>query len=240
MQHAVIYLFVSPSGRAYAGRHFCDHASFPRRGTGPLPDGYLGSGKPWGNVARKHGPALRWVILRRFAEGTPRATLDAAERRAICLVRNLWSDHCMNVREGGTGLTSADALRMAADPDWLAKNKAASKALAQTPKRRDQLVRARAASTALANTPDGIAQRKRASAASKTPEALEKNRAALKLRCATPEGKACLDRARETNNRKRRARKALAPFKVPPIMRVSGATVWAYRPPPRLSLSVFH
>lgn len=235
---SVIYLFVSPSGRAYAGRHACDHATFPRRGMGPLPDGYTGSGKLWGNVARKHGPDLRWVILRRFPEGTRRATLDAAERRAIRLVRRLWADRCMNVREGGTGLTVEDARALAVNPDWLAKNRAIGKALAQTPERRDQLVRARAASSAQAKTPEGIAQRKLASAASKSPGSIEKNRSAQKARYATSEGKAHLDRAREKNNRKRRARKALAPFIQPPAWTQRGATLWAYRPPLRLRLSV--
>lgn len=131
----IIYLFVSPSGRAYAGWHGCDHSEIPRRGTGPLPDKvrYKGSGRLWENVARKHGPALRWVILRRFPEGTPRATTDAAEQRAIRLVRRLWGERCANIRGGGEGMTAEDARALWSDPAYAERTKAGIKAALARP-----------------------------------------------------------------------------------------------------------
>lgn len=54
----------------------------------------------------------------------------------------------------------------------------------------------------------------------------------------TPERKALFVRAAQIGQRKRRARKALAPFCVPPSIAGRGATLWAYLPPLRLSLSV--
>lgn len=105
MKPCVIYLFTSPSGRAYAGKHTCDPEGWPRRETGALPSGYRGSGKLWARVMRRHGPAIRWAILRRFPAGTAQATVDEAERRAIRLVRWLWGDGCTNLAEGGQGFT---------------------------------------------------------------------------------------------------------------------------------------
>jgi hypothetical protein len=216
---SVIYLFVSPSGRAYAGWHGIDHAKIPRRGTGPLPDKvrYTGSGKLWENVARKHGPDLRWIILQRFPEGTPRATTDAAEQRAIRLVRRLWADRCANIRDGGQGMTRRDALALWADPDYAERTGAAireafarpevkakvnaaantpeallkltksHKALAQTSHRREQLARATAASL----TPEARLRRD----AGQTEEVREKRRASLKAFAASPEGKEAHKRA---------------------------------------------
>lgn len=123
----VIYLFVSPSGRAYAGRHTCQHEGWPRRGSGALPSGYRGSGKLWANVTRRHGPAIRWIILRRFGPDAARADIDAAERRAIRLVRHLWAGRCVNLLSGGEGLTSTDAVARWADPALRAKMSAALK-----------------------------------------------------------------------------------------------------------------
>ena len=53
------------------------------------------------------------------------------------------------------------------------------------------------------------------------------------------ERKAQLTRASMISVRKRRARKALAPFVQPPALTAPGVTLWAYRPPLRLSLSMF-
>ncbi|PJN95241.1 hypothetical protein CNY89_09630, partial [Amaricoccus sp. HAR-UPW-R2A-40] len=49
----------------YAGKRVVTAATAHLRpgdaGTGPLPCGYSGSGKVWGNVLRKYGkPALHW------------------------------------------------------------------------------------------------------------------------------------------------------------------------------------
>lgn len=186
----VIYLFVSPSGRAYAGRHTCHHEGWPRRGSGALPSGYRGSGKLWANVTRRHGPAIRWIILRRFGPDATRADIDVAERRAIRLAHRLWAGRCMNRAEGGTGNTSADALSLWADPDFAggspatnAKRSAALKAITQQPEGAAVLARAQAAAhspeaiarqKARAQTPEGRAQLARAWAANKTPEALGK------------------------------------------------------------------
>jgi hypothetical protein len=126
---SIIYLFVSPSGRAYAGRHTCQHEGWPRRGSGALPSGYRGSGKLWANVTRRHGSGIRWAILRRFGPGADRAEVNAAERRAIRLVRHLWRDRCVNISEGGDGFTSGEAQeinrRSWANPEYAAKVKAA-------------------------------------------------------------------------------------------------------------------
>lgn len=219
MTAGVIYLFTSPSGRAYCGWHGCDHAAIPRRGTGPLPDKkrYTGSGKLWDNVARKHGPALRWVILRRFPAGTSRSTADAAEQRAIRLVRRLWGERCANIRDGGQGMTSRDARALWADPGYAERTGAAireafarpevqakvlaaantpealgklsnsHKALAQTADRQEQLARATAASL----TPEARARR----AVAQTAEVRAKRRASLKAYAASPEGKAANKRA---------------------------------------------
>lgn len=200
MTGAVIYLFVSPSGRAYAGRHLCDHTAFHRRGFGPLPDGYAGSGKLWQNVARKHGPAIRWIILRRFGPDAPRADIDAAERRAIRLARHLWASRCVNLREGGQGFTSADARALWADPDMRLRKLAQVRALNQDPDwqaRRAEMNRTRA------KTPLGRAQLLSALAKAHAPEARAKTNAAVrsetgralrsadsKARSATPEGQA--------------------------------------------------
>lgn len=183
MTGAVIYLFVSPSGRAYAGRHTCQHEGWPRRGSGALPSGYTGSGKLWQNVARKHGPNLR-----RFPEGTPRAQVDAAERRAVRLARSLWAGRCVNLLEGGEGLTSADASAMWADPDVKTKISAANKAAQNRPEvkarnsaankeaqnRPDVKARNSAASKALAQTPERRAFLASIQASTNTPEARAK------------------------------------------------------------------
>lgn len=178
---SVIYLFVSPSGRAYAGKHAHAGSAFPRRGTGPLPSGYQGSGKLWQNVARKHGPNLRWIVLRRFGPDTPRAQVDAAERRAVRLVRSIWAGRCVNVREGGEGLTTSDAQALWADPTFATANTAAIKEAM--------------------NRPDNIARlldaQPRAAAASKTPEALAKLSQSQKLLAVKPERAEQLARARE-------------------------------------------
>lgn len=197
----VIYLFVSPSGRAYAGRHTCQHEGWPRRGSGALPSGYTGSGKLWQNVARKHGPAIRWIILRRFGPDAARADIDAAERRAIRLVRAIWGERCVNVLEGGEGSTRADALRMwscpefaekvraaHADPKSKAKMGAAAKAYWSEPearaRRSEPEFRAKisAATKACAQTPDLAAQLAAALAYRWSPEGRAKVAAKRALR----------------------------------------------------------
>ncbi|WP_323717159.1 hypothetical protein [Paracoccus aminovorans] len=209
----VIYLFVSPSGRAYAGRHTCQHEGWPRRGSGALPSGYRGSGNVWQHVVRKHGPAIRWVILRRFGHDAVRADIDAAERRAIRLARHLWADRCVNRAEGGTGNTSAYALSLWADPQFAgrspvtnAKRSAAMKAIAQTPEGAAVLARAQAAS----HTPDAIAKQK---VRAQTPEGREQLAsvwAGNKARARTSEGAAALAKARAASKTPEALAKAAA------------------------------
>jgi hypothetical protein len=267
MQQAVIYLFVSPSGRAYAGRRYCDHANFPRRGTGPLPDGYTGSGKLWQNVVRKHGPNLRWIILCRFPGSTPRVTLDAAERRAIRLVRRLWADRCANIRAGGQGFTSAEAVAHWSDPQVQARRNATiarpevqakisanntaaqnrpdvkakvSAGLRESHARPDVKARRIAANLVAQNRPD-VRARKSASMKefTKSPEWRAQIAARLKGQPKSDEARRRMSIAAKRRCARDKARRALAPFIQPPAWTRQGAAVWAYRPPLRLSLSVF-
>lgn len=113
---AVIYAFRSPgSGATYIGKHNCDPDGWPRRGTGPLPDGYRGSGVAVANFHRRHGAAVQWRILATVAGG--RDAVNAAERRAIRLARALLGKRCVNHASGGDGLSSQDAKAMWADPE---------------------------------------------------------------------------------------------------------------------------
>ncbi len=267
MKPSVIYLFVSPSGRAYAGRRYCDHTDFPRRGAGPLPDGYSGSGKLWQNVVRKHGSAIRWIILRRFPEGTPRAIIDAAERRAIRLARHLWSGRCMNIRAGGQGFTSAEAIAHWSDPHVQAKARATnarpevkarrcasnkkaqnrpdvkakvSAGLRESHAKPDVKARRIAANKKAQNRPE-VSARKSATMKELTrqPEARAKLSARLKGQPKSDEARRNMSIAAKRRCNRDKARKVLAPFIQPPTWTRQGAAVWAYRPPLRLSLSVF-
>lgn len=227
----VIYLFVSPSGRAYAGRHTCQHEGWPRRGSGALPSGYRGSGKLWANVTRRHGSAIRWIILRRFGPDAARADIDAAERRAVRLARAMWGERCMNLREGGEGFTSTDAHALWADPACAAKITASNKEAANRPEARARLSatakaamadpEARARQTAsnkeVSNRPEVKAK---VSAASKAawadPAYAAKISAASKAHAQTPAGRAHLAAIRpsahtpETKEKIRDANKARA------------------------------
>lgn len=245
---SVIYLFVSPSGRAYAGKHECKHAAFPRRGHGALPSGYRGSGTLWAKVTRRHGPAIRWIILRRFGDDAARADIDAAERRAIRLVRAIWADRCLNVFAGGGGITSADASALWTDPVYAgrviqainspavqSKKSVAQKAAWKLPEVR---ARIKGAQKAAWSSPEA---RARQSAASKEvqarPEVRAQSSASHKALAKTPERRAQLDRARDVAARKRRARRALAPFAVPPSIAAPGVCLWAFLPALRLSIA---
>ena len=215
---AVIYIFRCPKGRVYAGRRTVSPDAlrcWPNRGTGPLPDGYKGSGKAWQRVARKHGDALVWRIVARV-DGT-RQDADRAERRAVALTRALFGRLCLNLRDGGQGMSSRDARALWADPDYAGRTGAAireaharpevrakmnaaantpearqrrsqtSKAVAQTPEGRDRLARATEASL----TPEARAKRN----TGQSVEARAKRRASLKAVAATPEGAEVLARA---------------------------------------------
>lgn len=175
---AVIYAFRSPgSGATYIGKHQCDPEGWPRRGTGPLPDGYRGSGVVVGHFHRRHGAAVQWRILAVVAGD--RDAVNAAERRAIRLARTSLGRRCVNKADGGDGQTREAALRMAADPDWREKVRAATKAGWANPE-----VRAKqsAAQKLACKRPEVRAMRvaagKAASEASHTPEAKAKIKAA--------------------------------------------------------------
>ncbi|MGP9791109.1 hypothetical protein [Roseinatronobacter sp. NSM] len=152
---------------------------------------------------------------------------------ARALAHHLWSDPAFVVR------TTAANRRAALCPARCGKISASMKALAQTPDGHGHLLRARAASKvpearaknsaalkALAQTPEGKA-RKSATAkeVNARPEVRAKHSTNGKARVQTPEGAAALARAREVGQRKRRARKALAPFLHPPLWDTSGLTV---------------
>lgn len=179
---AVIYIFRCPKGRVYVGRRSVSQEAlraWPGHGVNRLPDGYAGSGKAWQAIHRRHGPMCVWRIVARV-EGD-RGAVNKAERRAVRLARALFGQRCVNIREGGDGMTSADAQALAsdpkrlaglrarhADPEYVIKNRAALARLNTEPeideKRRAGLalpeVKARRKAThkALAQTPERAAQ----------------------------------------------------------------------------------
>lgn len=282
---AVIYIFQCPKGRVYAGwRGVSPEAlrAWPNRGSGPLPCGYTGSGNPWRRIARRHKAALVWRILARV-DGT-QADVDAAEVRAIRLARAVFGQRCVNVADGGQGLSSEVQRQLWADPAHATKTLAALAAARLVPgfeekrlarlaaamkdpaiqakrlsaaavamndaayrdKQRAQMVRQqsdptwttknRAQLAGLHNDPTFVDHLKRLNA---DPEIRALRSAQGKARNQTPEGAAAMARMRAIGARKHRARKALAPFIQPPTWTRGGAALWAYRPPLRLSLSVF-
>jgi|GEM_PF-5247978 len=169
---AIIYLFRCPKGRVYAGwRGVSPEAlrTWPRRGVGPLPCGYIGSGVAWLPVARRHRKALRWVILARV-DGD-RADVDVAEVRAIHLTRLIFGPRCKNIRDGGQGSTSEEARALWADPDYVERT---TKANREARKRPDVRAKRRAVSTALWSDPSYA----------------DKTVAAIREGCARPEVRA--------------------------------------------------
>lgn len=200
----VIYLFVSPSGRAYAGRHTCQHEGWPRRGSGALPSGYRGSGKLWANVTLRHGPAIRWIILRRFGPDAARADIDAAERRAIRLVRAMWGERCVNILSGGDGFTSAESRETLSRPEVKAKLCAVAQAMWADPEVRAKLnaaqnrpeVKAKlsAAARTQVQTSEGRAHLASIQVSARDPVALAKRSSSHKALAMTPERRAHLDR----------------------------------------------
>jgi hypothetical protein len=112
-----------PTGYAYAGkRKSLGSDSWPRRGTGFLPDGYKGSGHAWANILAKYPNRddYEWIVLGRPSE----ETWADAERRAIRLVRHIWGPLCVNIADGGEGQTSEAAKAISARPEVKAKQKA--------------------------------------------------------------------------------------------------------------------
>ena len=107
----VVYAFRCPRGRVYVGKHLVrrghDPRTWPRRGRGSLPDGYLGSGKVWRTVRRVHGRAVEWRLLAVVA-GARREDWEPIERRAIRVAGAILPRGVLlNLTEGGDGLTSA-------------------------------------------------------------------------------------------------------------------------------------
>jgi hypothetical protein len=93
----------------------------------PLSDRYLGSG----NWIKKH-PArerLRREIVAFYATS---AEVFAAEARMITMTVVLGDPLCMNLCDGGDGLTVESALRIAADPAWLEATIAATRRTTRT------------------------------------------------------------------------------------------------------------
>lgn len=220
---AVIYIFRCPKGRVYAGwRGVSPEAlrTWPNRGLGPLPDGYKGSGKAWRAVARRHKAALVWRIVARV-DGT-RADVDAAEVRAIHLARLIFGRLCLNHLDGGNGFSSGDAKRQRAvllsDPGHRERAIAANRAIHARPGFKERQADAIRDFTA-------------------RPEWIAKNAAINRARAQTPEGRATLKRASQIRWRRARARKALAPFAVPPSISRPEVCLWAFLPTLRLSIT---
>ena len=125
---SVIYLVWAPTaGRFYVGKHVTPNAfEWPRRGTGPLPDGYLGSGTVWRRVVKKYGrDGLRWIILARCESEAEAYRLERDVYRP-----RLWRRYGLrlaNLAEGGDGLTREEGKRYgklggAAAAAWTAAN----------------------------------------------------------------------------------------------------------------------
>lgn len=109
---AVIYVFRGEDGTVYAGQHRAraghDPRGWPRRGCGPLPDGYTGSGTIWRATAR-------WAEWRILAVLPARSVdVDRCERQAIRVARRLFGDRCVNLSEGGGQLPALEAMSLGA------------------------------------------------------------------------------------------------------------------------------
>jgi hypothetical protein len=212
MKQVIIYAFRSPgSGAVYIGKHECDPTSWPRRGTGKLPDGYGGKGVVVPRFHAKHGDRVQWRILAVVAlEDWPRA-----ERRAVDLARAIFGRKCVNQKDGGDGNTRADALRMWADPEYVGKVTSAQKDAQNRPEVRAKVISAQ-------------------KEAMSRPEVQRRKSAAQRAVWADPGYVAkmsiVLARATAIRSRKARARKALRPFAVPPIITYPGVRVWIHHP----------
>lgn len=132
MTTAVIYIFRCPRGRVYAGKTTRGVEAWPHRGRGPLPSGYVGSGRAWKAIFRKHGPACEWRVL----WTGPEAEVWQVERRVIRLTRRVFGNRCVNFKDGGDGFTSEDVHRSWADPGYRAKNLASTRAARADPEYR--------------------------------------------------------------------------------------------------------
>lgn len=135
-----IYIFRHlPSGRVYAGKRDSAGAhSWARRGVGFLPDGYRGSGSIWWKHLKKHPEASEycWRILRICSDGD----WIASERRAVRLARAVFGRACLNCYAGGYGLTSDDARRLHADPEYRKKISASRRSTNNAPEFRAKLL----------------------------------------------------------------------------------------------------
>lgn len=120
----VIYAFISPSGNVYIGKHYVDEGAWEAKGSGSLPDGYLGSGEYIKRAHRKHGDKMKWRILFFCSP----AHANKSELRAIKLARNSFGIKCKNIKDGGDGFTSQDMRANWANPEYAEKNKASVRA----------------------------------------------------------------------------------------------------------------
>ena len=240
---AVIYIFQCPKGRVYAGQRTVSPEAlrcWPGAGSGPLPDGYTGSGNPWRFIARRHREALTWRIVARV-DG-PQADVDAAEVRAISLARTIFGRLCVNVLPGGQGMTSEVARAVNNKPEIRAHRSATANRLWADPdyaeSQRTRLAMQQSDPGWQSRRDAGLAKaREAASAPEVRAKANTSNSVTHKALAQTPERRALFVRAAQIGQRKRRARKALAPFAVPPSIAAPGVCVWAFLPTLRLSIA---
>lgn len=166
---ACVYITSNPSsGKFYVGK---SHLSYIQRG-------YFGSGV-WPKSAKKAGAELNTVVLARFSN---EADALAVERVLATTAR--MDSLCMNLTEGGDGLTSAVAQQVAAMPHVRAAKWASFQERMKDPSYAQRL---RDGIKAAAQTD---AAKARLCAQLHSPEAKKKQLEALKRRMADPEHKA--------------------------------------------------
>lgn len=112
----------SPSGGIYVGKHACNARTWPKRGTGKMPDNYIGSGTYAKRAFLKYGNAMKWRIIFIASE----ENWKEKEKRAIRLVRFMFGDMCRNIYDGGEGHTSRSAFEAAKNPLTSRKRTAAN------------------------------------------------------------------------------------------------------------------
>ncbi|MBS0002326.1 MAG: hypothetical protein KFF45_04520 [Thioalkalivibrio sp.] len=141
----------------------------------------------------------------------------------------------MNILSGGEGMTSEDARALWVDPDFAERVKRGIKGAMAQPSTKAKTLRHLEALHADPGWQErraaGLAKAREAAAAPEVrARANASNKATHKALAQTPERRALFSRAARIGHRKRRTRKALAPFLHPPLSDTPGLTVWLAPP----------